>query len=188
MLAEVASLNARGAFSSDQPAAKGARVYELPARVQVRLLALEVNVYSEMTPWRDVTSIDQLVERAAGYAIPAVQVDGNDVWAVAQAVAEARDRALNGGGPTFIEAQTERLVGHYSGDVQAYRPPGEIEAAKAREPLVVFEQHAARVWPGHRVDYEGIRATVQQQIESAVAEARQIPEPSPDSLMEHLYA
>src|SRR5690606_26168544 len=72
------------------------------------IVVVENNVYSEMTAWRDVTSIDQLVERAAGYAIPAVQVDGNDVWAVAQAVAEARDRALNGGGPTFIEAQTER--------------------------------------------------------------------------------
>lgn len=152
------------------------------------IVVVENNIYSEMTPWRNLTAITELTERARGYAIPAVQVDGNDVWAVAEAVATARDRALSGGGPTFIEARTERLVGHYSGDAQAYRPAGELEDARTREPLAVFDRHAARVWPGYDVDYDAIRSEVQREIDQAVVDARQIPEPSAEALMEHLYA
>lgn len=152
------------------------------------IVVVENNVYSEMTPWRNLTAITELTERARGYAMAAVQVDGNDVWAVAEAVTLARDNALDGRGPTFIEAQTERLVGHYSGDVQAYRPPGEVEDARSREPLAVFRQHAGRRWPDTHFDYDHLDAEVRQTIDSAVDEARALPSPDAETLLDHLYA
>ncbi|TBL29947.1 thiamine pyrophosphate-dependent dehydrogenase E1 component subunit alpha, partial [Verrucosispora sp. SN26_14.1] len=107
-----------------------AAVLDLPL-----VLVVENNVYSEMSRIEDMVRIRQLAERAAGYGIPGRVVDGNDPDAVAEAVAEAVTRAREGSGPSIVEAMTERLVGHYSGDVQHYRPAGEIAAAREREPL-----------------------------------------------------
>jgi TPP-dependent pyruvate/acetoin dehydrogenase alpha subunit len=157
-----------------------AAAFELPL-----IIVVENNVYSEMTPWREAMGIDRLTERAAGYGIRSVSVDGNDAFSVAAAIAEARETAISGGGPTFIEAHTERLVGHYSGDMQAYRPPGEVEDACTREPLVALRASASpdKMPILHRIDAE-VRAA----IDAAVERAGRIAEPDPATLMEHLYA
>lgn len=145
---------------------------------------LENNVYSEMTPWRDMTAVESLAERAAAYGMPGVTVDGNDHRAVHAAVAEAVARARGGDGPSLVEATTERLVGHYSGDAQHYRPKGEIEEAATREPLV-------RVRQGGEVpadQLEAVDAEVASAVEGAFAAALARPEPDPATAGAHVYA
>lgn len=150
------------------------------------IVVVEDNVYSEMTPWRDLTSVDRLADRIAGYAIPALEVDGNDPWAVAAAVSEARERAV-ASGPSVVIAATQRLVGHYSGDAQLYRPAGEVEALRAVEPLAVFADHAARA--GHPpIDVEPIDDEASAAVEEAVVAARTVPEPRPDEVESYVYA
>ncbi|QOC92090.1 thiamine pyrophosphate-dependent dehydrogenase E1 component subunit alpha [Micromonospora craniellae] len=156
-----------------------AAVLDLPL-----VLVVENNVYSEMSRIEDMVRIRQLAERAAGYGIPGRVVDGNDPDAVAQAVTEAVTRAREGTGPSIVEAMTERLVGHYSGDVQHYRPAGEIAAAREREPLVRIRA-AADAELTARLD--AIDAEVAAEVEAAVAAAREVPFPDPATVKEYVY-
>ena len=94
----------------------------------------ENNLYGEFTPWEDVTA-GQILARPQALEIPASQVDGNDVWAVRAAAADAVEHARSGHGPSFIEALTYRFVGHSRSDPGVYRKPGEMDAWKQRDPL-----------------------------------------------------
>ncbi|MFI7024449.1 thiamine pyrophosphate-dependent dehydrogenase E1 component subunit alpha [Micromonospora sp. NPDC049900] len=156
-----------------------AAVLDLPL-----VLVVENNVYSEMSRIEDMVRIRQLAERAAGYGIPGRVADGNDPDAVAEAVAEAVARAREGSGPSIVEAMTERLVGHYSGDVQHYRPAGEIAAAREREPLVRIRA-AADAELTARLD--AIDAEVAAEVEAAVVAAREVPFPDPATVKEYVY-
>ncbi|WP_432897552.1 thiamine pyrophosphate-dependent dehydrogenase E1 component subunit alpha [Micromonospora matsumotoense] len=156
-----------------------AAVLDLPL-----VLVVENNVYSEMSRISDMVRVRQLAERAAGYGLPGRVVDGNDPDAVAEAVTEAVDRAREGSGPSIVEAMTERLVGHYSGDAQHYRPTGEIAAAREREPLARIRR-AADADLTARLD--AIDAEVSTEIETAVTAARAVPYPDPATAEEHVY-
>ncbi|MFC8846859.1 MULTISPECIES: thiamine pyrophosphate-dependent dehydrogenase E1 component subunit alpha [unclassified Micromonospora] len=156
-----------------------AAVLDLPL-----VLVVENNVYSEMSRISDMVRVRQLAERAAGYGLPGRVVDGNDPDSVAEAVTEAVGRAREGSGPSIVEAMTERLVGHYSGDAQHYRPAGEIAAAREREPLTRIRA-AADVDLTARLD--AVDAEVAAEIEAAVTAARAVPYPDPATAREHVY-
>ncbi|MEW2475741.1 MULTISPECIES: thiamine pyrophosphate-dependent dehydrogenase E1 component subunit alpha [Micromonospora] len=156
-----------------------AAVLDLPL-----VLVVENNVYSEMSRIEDMVRVRQLAERAAGYGIPGRVVDGNDPDAVAEAVGEAVTRAREGSGPSIVEAMTERLVGHYSGDVQHYRPAGEVAAAREREPLARIRA-AADADLAARLDV--IDAEVAAEVEAAIAAARAVPYPDPATVKEYVY-
>ncbi|MFE0593304.1 thiamine pyrophosphate-dependent dehydrogenase E1 component subunit alpha [Micromonospora echinospora] len=156
-----------------------AAVLDLPL-----VLVVENNVYSEMSRIEDMVRIRQLADRAPAYGVPGRVVDGNDCDAVAEAVTEAVTRAREGGGPSIVEAMTERLVGHYSGDVQHYRPAGEIAAAREREPLARIRQ-AADADLTARLDV--IDAEVAAEVEAAVTAARAVPFPDPATVKEHVH-
>jgi acetoin:2,6-dichlorophenolindophenol oxidoreductase subunit alpha len=97
----------------------------------------ENNRYSEMTPIQRTSSVQEIYTFVQAYGMPSVQIDGNDVEAVYQAVKEAADRARGGGGPSFIEGLTYRLAGHMAGDLETYRSAEEIELQRKTEPLNV---------------------------------------------------
>ncbi|WP_431875980.1 thiamine pyrophosphate-dependent dehydrogenase E1 component subunit alpha [Micromonospora marina] len=156
-----------------------AAVLDLPL-----VLVVENNVYSEMSRISDMVRVRQLAERAAGYGLQGRVIDGNAPDAVADAVAEAVDRAREGSGPSIVEAMTERLVGHYSGDVQHYRPSGEVAAAREREPLARIRRDADADLAA-RLDL--VDAEVADEIEAAVIAARAIPYPDPATAKEHVY-
>src|SRR3990172_3254319 len=101
-----------------------------------------------MTPIDAMVCVTPLSRRADAYGIPGVTIDGNDANAVEDAVGDAVGRARRGDGPSLIEALTERLVGHYSGDLQHYRPAGEIASAREREPLARLRNAAASAGRG----------------------------------------
>lgn len=115
-----------------------------------------------------------IVDRAAGYGIPGVVVDGNDVEAVQAAVGEAVERARHGEGPTLIEARTWRQRGHWAGDAATYRhgPP----PMGARDPL---EIQAERLISRRIADAEAlaqIREEVEAEVAEAIARAKALPE------------
>jgi pyruvate dehydrogenase E1 component alpha subunit len=144
----------------------------------------ENNRYSELTPIERMVANERLHERAAGYGMPGIRVDGNDVEAVAVVAEEAFVRARTGGGPTLIEAMTYRLVGHYVGDPEPYRDADEIDAARQVEPLVRAREGLASA--GHLV------RTVEQRVERSIADARvqalTAPQADRSRVQEHLYA
>jgi TPP-dependent pyruvate/acetoin dehydrogenase alpha subunit len=118
----------QGAFAE---AINLAAIWQLPL-----VLFCENNIYSEMTPIAKMVHIPSLAARAVGYGIPGVEVDGNDVEAVYHVTRAAVDRARSGGGPTFIEAHTYRLLGHMIGDNEVYRTQEEVvEWREQRDPL-----------------------------------------------------
>jgi pyruvate dehydrogenase E1 component alpha subunit len=96
------------------------------------------NLYGEYSPVRMTTPIDDLARRAEPYGMPGVIVDGQDVEAVHAATSEAVARARAGDGPSLLEMKTYRYRGHSRSDPAKYRPEGELEAWKARDPILVL--------------------------------------------------
>jgi len=149
-----------------------AKVFRLPA-----IYVCENNLYGEFTPWEQVTA-GQIRARAETLEISATTVDGNDVWAVQDAAGEAAERARSGDGPCFIEALTYRFVGHSRSDPGRYRKPGELDAWKERDPLIVAraaieEQHDAGD------ELERIVGEVEDEIAVMIERARAAPFPEP---------
>jgi TPP-dependent pyruvate/acetoin dehydrogenase alpha subunit len=109
-----------------------AKVFSLPA-----LFVCENNFYGEFTPMAAVTAGADIAGRARAYAIPSATVDGNDLWAVHAAAAEAVARAHADDGPTLLECRTYRHYGHSKGDPATYRPKEEVEQWLERDPLKI---------------------------------------------------
>jgi acetoin:2,6-dichlorophenolindophenol oxidoreductase subunit alpha len=109
-----------------------AQVQKLPL-----VLVCENNGYGEYTAYRDVTA-GEIRARAEVMEVPAETIDGMSVWTVREAAARALAHARSGDGPAFIEAITYRFVGHSRSDPGAYRPVGEIDEWRARDPIVVL--------------------------------------------------
>lgn len=101
----------------------------------------ENNKYGMSTPVEKTVSVPNIADRALAYGIPGVVVDGNDVFAVMDAVHEASERARRGEGPTLIEAKTYRWLGHSKSDKRAYRTREEEEYWKAKCPIKRFEKY-----------------------------------------------
>ncbi len=148
----------------------------------------ENNLYGEGTPLSKATPITDLAIRAESYAFPGVIVDGNDPLAVYETVQEAAGRARRGGGPTLIEAKTYRFRGHYEGDPQVYRLPGEMEEWRQRYPVPAFRKRLLDSGLFDETVLKGVEAEVQAQLEEAVAFASAAPVPEVSEAMAGVYA
>ena len=128
-----------------------------------------------------------IVDRAAGYGLAGVCVDGNDLDAVRSAVGEAVGRARAGDGPTLIEARTWRLRGHWAADSQAYR--GGPEPEHLEDPLDLFAYRLLEGGAATEADLTGIHAEVRAEIQQAVARAQAAPDADAADLgLEEVYA
>lgn len=148
---------------------------------------VENNTYSELTPTRDVVRNDQFFRRASAYGMAGVRFDGNDPDAVRDAVADAVERCRNGAGPVLLEAMTQRIVGHYIGDVQHYRPAGELDAAIATEPIARAERMARAAGVGD-AELAALRQRVVDEVDRAAQAALAAPLADPATVEEHVYA
>lgn len=134
----------------------------------------ENNGFSEFSPAQDQHPVP-VVQRAAAYGIAAQEVDGRDVEAVADVVAQAVGRARAGHGPTLVEAHTLRVGGHYEGDQQRYRDAAELPGqVRAADPV----EYAASVLRGRGVD-EATLASVEAEVTALVADAESFAQASP---------
>ncbi|MDX6525081.1 MAG: acetoin:2,6-dichlorophenolindophenol oxidoreductase subunit alpha, partial [Gaiellales bacterium] len=143
----------------------------------------ENNLYMEYTATDTITA-GAILDRPRAMGIPSYQVDGNDVWAVQAATADALGRARNNEGPTFLEAMTYRLVGHSRSDPGRYRPAGELDRWRERDPLVVA---AAWLRDAHGLaedDVAAIDGSVEAEIRSVSSDALAAPFPEALELSE----
>ncbi len=152
-----------------------AKVFSLPV-----VFVCENNFYAEFTPLAAATAGADIAGRARAYDMPSAVVDGNDVWAVHAAAAQAVDRARNGDGPTLLECQTYRHYGHSKSDPAPYRPKHEVQQWLERDPLKLAR---ARLLDGGLSEGEiaAVEESVKALMEQAVQSARAAPYPDPDT-------
>jgi TPP-dependent pyruvate/acetoin dehydrogenase alpha subunit len=151
------------------------------------IFLIENNGYSELTVTRDVVHSDRFFTRGSAYGIQGVRIDGNDVEAVRKTVSYLAAQAREGRGPGLIEAMTERIVGHYIGDAETYRRPGEVEDALKKEPLV--QAHRALVELGaDPAELDRARQRALDEVRAAAAWALNEPLADPSTVRRHLYA
>jgi TPP-dependent pyruvate/acetoin dehydrogenase alpha subunit len=151
------------------------------------LFICENNTYAELTPIAETVRNAELFKRAAGYGIPGERIDGNDISAVRACVAHHAQRAREGHGPALIEMMTQRLVGHYYGDMQSYRPKGELTEAKAREPIVRLKTQLLEQGTTASV-IDAVEADARAYIEAAATAALAAPLAATNTVKDHLYA
>jgi len=146
------------------------------------IFVLENNQYAYSTPLDKQFAVDP-VQRAAAYGFSGVTVDGNDVEAVFEAARAARERALDGQGPTLIEAVTMRMHGHAAHDDMKYVPKEQVEQWRKRDPI---DRQSARL-AELGLDVEAVRAEVQADIDRATEQALAAPMPDPASALEGVF-
>ncbi|MFZ9427358.1 MAG: thiamine pyrophosphate-dependent dehydrogenase E1 component subunit alpha [Ilumatobacteraceae bacterium] len=153
------------------------------------VFACENNEYGEFTPRDKTMAITDIVDRAAGYGMPGVIVDGMDVIAVHEAAVEAVERARSGGGPSLIEAKTYRFYNHHG--VQnlglKYRSDDEVALWKQRDPIFTLEDRMIENKAATRDQFDAIWAELRAGIEAAIAFADESPYPTPDQIMVGVY-
>ena len=159
-----------------------AALWDLPV-----IFFCESNQYAELSHRSAHLKIDTIARRAAGYGMPGVTVDGNDVLEVLRVTSEAAERAREGKGPTLIESVTCRLHGHYEGDPQVYRVPGDIEEWKQRDPIALFEAKLLKEGILDATSKAAVLEEVDRTIASAVEFAEKSPFPAPEEALELVY-
>jgi pyruvate dehydrogenase E1 component alpha subunit len=159
-----------------------AAIWSLPV-----IFLCENNLYGEYSPVARTTPIEQLADRADGYAMTGLRIDGNDVREVFRAVGEAVDRARSGEGPTLIEAMTYRHKGHSRTDPATYRPKEEVEEWLARDPIPGLE-HTLRELGVAAERIDAVRAEATRKVEEHRDRALAWPAPDPADRFEHVYA
>ena len=159
-----------------------AKVWNLPA-----IFVVEDNGYAESTASTWSVAGDQ-VKRGQAYGMPSRRVDGHDFFEVWEAAREAIERARAGEGPSLIHCQLNRYYGHFEGDAQTYRAPGEVEQVRAeKDCLKLFRQRVveAALLEGSQLDE--IEREVKSLVEQALAEAKSAPPPSEADLLTDVY-
>jgi 2-oxoisovalerate dehydrogenase E1 component len=152
------------------------------------VIVCENNGWSEMTPANAFLRAGNLVDRAAGYHIPAEIVDGCDAEAVFDAATWAMAEARAGRGPVFLECKTVRLGGHYNGDIEHYRPRADAEEARHQEPLARLTRQIASQRDGSAAVLEAIDAEVRREIDAVTAAVRAMDEPAAETAAAHVTA
>ena len=148
----------------------------------------ENNQWAISTPAAASTRIDNIADRAAGYGFPGVIVDGNDVLAVRDVTATAVARARAGDGPTLLEAKSYRITSHSAATKTDLRPPEELDAWRARDPILSFSRYLSTEAGVAAERLEQIEEEARANVEAAVEFALASPRPEPESALEDVYA
>ncbi|AOY95238.1 ABC transporter substrate-binding protein [Cupriavidus sp. USMAA2-4] len=160
-----------------------AAVWNLPV-----IFVIENNGYAESTAREYGTAVDSYVDRAAGFGVPGVTVDGTDFFAVHEAAGEVIRRAREGGGPSLLECKMVRFYGHFEGDAQTYRAAGELDDIRAnKDCLKRFARTVTQAEALSAAELEAIDREVAALIEHAVQEAKAAPQPGPADLLTDVY-
>jgi pyruvate dehydrogenase E1 component alpha subunit len=146
------------------------------------------NLYGEYSPLLTTTPIGDLARRADPYGFPGVIVDGQDVDAVHAATVEAVERARRGDGPTLVEMKTYRYRGHSRSDPAKYRPAGELDFWKTRDPIDLFGAKLAAEGVLSAAEQAAIRTEIQSDIDAAAARAADAPYPILEETAAYVYA
>lgn len=160
-----------------------AGIHDLPV-----VFLIENNIYAISVPEK-LQVAGSIVGRAAGYGLPGVEVDGNDVLAVYEATKEAVDRARSGNGPTLIEAKTYRLTAHSSDDDdRRYRERDEVEDWRKKDPIVRYEHYLEEIGLLDEEKKEEVEDRIKEAVAEASEYAERAPHADPEEALERVYA
>lgn len=160
-----------------------AAAFKLPV-----IFVCENNLFGISVDSRYVNAAKDIADRAVGYNMPGVIVDGNDVEAVYEAAAAAVARARAGEGPTLIECKTYRHLGHYVGDPDDYRTEEEKAEWLKRDPIPAAAAKLLASGVCTQAELDKISDDADALITEAIAEAEQAPYPEADALLQDIYA
>ena len=149
----------------------------------------ENNGYGEWSSTASQTSVEDIADRAAGYGIPGVVVDGMNLMAVHEAAFEAVTRAREGSGPTLLECKTYRFYDHVGRDFGILqRDPDEIAHWRERDPIKQWRERLAEMEVLSENEADAITARIGADMDAAITWAEQQPDPSPDELFTDVYS
>ncbi|MEQ8968601.1 MAG: thiamine pyrophosphate-dependent dehydrogenase E1 component subunit alpha [Azospirillaceae bacterium] len=159
-----------------------ANIWKLPV-----VFVVEDNGYAEATSSKYSVAGTQ-VDRAKGFGMPAVEVDGHDFFAVWEAAREAIERARAGDGPSLIHVKLNRYYGHFEGDAITYKAPGEVEEVKkTKECLDIFRKRVTEAKLLSDEDLDTIDTECREYIAECVAAAKKAPMPTEADLLTDIY-
>ena len=160
-----------------------AAVWKLPV-----VFVCENNLYMEYTPIADVTAVPHpAADRAAAYGLPRIIIDGNDADAVYRTAQEAFRKARAGEGPSLIECLTYRHSGHSRADPSKYRPEGELERWKQRDPIKIYTERLKQ-FGVEQGQIDAIVNGVKKVVDDATEKCKASPVPPMELLTTDVYA
>jgi pyruvate dehydrogenase E1 component alpha subunit len=160
-----------------------ASVWNLPC-----IFVIENNGYAESTSSKWSIACDDAADRASGFNMPGVVIDGHDFFAVYEAAGEAIKRAREGGGPSLLECSMIRFYGHFEGDAQTYRGPDEVKKLReSRDCLAMFRERVTEAGLLDTADLNAIDSEAEALIDGAVAKAKVAPPPTAADLLTDVY-
>ena len=160
-----------------------AAVWKLPV-----VFVCENNLYMEYTPIGDVTAVPHpAADRAAAYGLPRIIIDGNDADVVYREAQQALAKARAGDGPSLIECLTYRHSGHSRADPAKYRPEGELEKWKERDPIKIYRERLKQFGISDAQIAE-IDAAVRKEVDDATETCKAAPMPTAEILFTDVYA
>jgi pyruvate dehydrogenase E1 component alpha subunit len=160
-----------------------AAVWKLPV-----IFVCENNFYMEYTPIGDVTAVKHPAgDRASAYGLEKIVIDGNDADVVYRAAVKAYDKARAGGGPSLIECLTYRHSGHSRADPAKYRPEGELEKWKERDPIKIYRERLLQFGVAETV-IKGIDNEVRKIVDDATEACKAAPNPPLEIITTDVYA
>jgi TPP-dependent pyruvate/acetoin dehydrogenase alpha subunit len=179
------------AFSGDGACNQGTTFEAMNMAVVLKLPVIfvyENNHYSEHTGVDYAVGAASIVDRAASFGMKAFRADGIDFFSVFETMREVIDYCKAGNGPAAIELDTERFYGHFEGDPQRYRGPGELDRIREeRDCLKVFRQKVTEAKLLDGGDLDAIDAEVMALIDRAVAESKTAEKSQPEHVLEDVY-
>jgi pyruvate dehydrogenase E1 component alpha subunit len=159
-----------------------AAIWKLPV-----VFVCENNGYAESTPVHYHCATSDIANRAGGYEIPGVVVDGLDLFSVYEVAGEAIARARRGEGPTLIEAKTYRFYGHFQGDMVTYRTQEELDRFKLRDPILNVRAYAQQHGLATAEEFNAIDERVQRNLDKAWEDGKAAPFPAPEEALTDVY-
>jgi acetoin:2,6-dichlorophenolindophenol oxidoreductase subunit alpha len=160
-----------------------ASIWSLPC-----VFVIENNGYAEATSCKYAGACHDFADRANGFNMPGVTVDGHDFFAVYEVATEGIERARRGGGPSLIECKVNRYYGHYEGDTQSYRAPNEVERIRQASDCIrrfVSQVISAKLLA--QSELENVDREVAALIDDAVSTAKCAPRPLGTDLLTDVY-
>jgi 2-oxoisovalerate dehydrogenase E1 component len=152
------------------------------------LIICENNGWSELTPTALTFKVDRIAQRASGYGIPGVTIDGADPIIVRDTILQAASRAREGRGPVLIECRVPRLWGHYNRDIEHYRPKEDRDQARARDPIVTFLNKMIAAGTITKEEFQELEADVKSELDGVQKIILSSPHPTVADVRKHVWS
>lgn len=153
------------------------------------VIVVENNQYAISVPRKRQTASETIAQKAIGYGIRGIQVDGNDIFAVYKATKEAIDNARSGKGPTLIENVTYRMADHStSDDAKKYRNDKEVQEWAKKDPIIRLEKYMRANKLLNDKYKEEVAAKAREKVEKEIQIYENLPAPDPKGMFENIYA